>query len=249
MAVRNLKVRYIGSSFGSLWSILNPVSHILIYGLVFGTFLKFKPDPAVYGTDKFFIFLVCGLIPWQFFVQTVFEAPSLILSNANLVKKSVGFPAEILPIVSLLTNIIDHLIGIMIIFSILLLFKIKITFFAATILIYLIFICIFALGISWLLASLNVYLRDIQQFLQLVMMSWFYLTPIFYSVNILPAWVMPIMKWNPMLYVVEGYRMALLRGQWLPLKNILYLGLCALLSFSLGGLVFKKLKSGFAEVL
>src|SRR5512135_2321104 len=97
MAVRDLQATYVGSLFGFSWAVLNPLAQLGIYGVVFGVFLKSKPNP-VYGTDSYFLFLLCGIVPWQFFSQTVMHSTNTLVANTNLVKKAVGFNAEILPV-------------------------------------------------------------------------------------------------------------------------------------------------------
>lgn len=247
MALRELKSVYAGSLFGFAWAVANPLSQVLIYGVVFGMFFKLKPDP-VYGTGSFFLFLLCGLIPWQFFAQTVSSATNSITSNSNLVKKSVGFHPEIFPVISVLSNLISHAIGLGIMLIILIAFH-RVNPYMPLIILYLFPAAVFSIGLGWMLSGINVYLKDVRQVLDMVLMGWFFLTPLFYSPGIIPHKLLPIMKLNPMYHVVEGYRMALLAGSILPITDILYLFASAFIMFGTGGMIFRKLKPGFAEVL
>ncbi len=248
MALREVKARYVGSFFGFLWAAINPLVLVAIYGIIFGVFFKSKPDP-VYGTDSFFLFLICGLIPWQFFMETVTSSSMVLISNHNLIKKAVGFPSEILPIVNVASNIIKHLIGIVLLVLILLIFGIRFTPFMLLIFVYLFFTAILTVGLGWILSSLSVYLRDVHHVVGLIMMGMFFFTPIFYSPSIVPESVLPLLKLNPAYHLVFGYRYALLAGKMLPWQDMAYLAATSCFVYGLGGLIFRKLKPGFAEVL
>jgi ABC-type polysaccharide/polyol phosphate export permease len=248
MAIRDLKAVYVGSLFGFSWAVLNPLAQLAIYGMVFGVLLKSRPDP-IYGTDSYFLFLLCGLVPWQFFSQTVSISTNSLVLNSNLVKKAVGFNSEILPVITVLSNLISHLIGIVLLLVTTVFFIGRVSPLTPVILIYLFLICIFSVGVGWIVSSINVYLRDVQQVVGLIMLAWMFLTPIFYSVNIIPAKLMTIMRLNPMYHMVEGYRYAILAGRVLPPTDIAYMTIVSFLIFGMGGLLFRKLKPGFGEVL
>jgi len=248
MSLRELKALYVGSFFGFLWAVINPLAQVAIFGIIFGVFFKSKPDP-IYGTDSFFIYLICGLIPWQFFAQTLSLSTNTLTSNVNLIRRAAGFPSEILPIISVTSNIITHLIGVALLLLILVLFGVKLTLYMLLIFVYLFFIAVFAVGIGWILSSLNVYLRDVQQVVGLITLGWFFFTPIFYSPSIVPESILPVFKLNPMYHFVFGYRYALLAGKMLPWQDFVYLAGISFLTFGLGGIIFRKLKPSFAEVL
>jgi ABC-type polysaccharide/polyol phosphate export permease len=248
MAIRDLRAVYVGSLFGFSWAVLNPLAQLAVYGVVFGVFLKSKPDP-MYGTDSFFLFLLCGLVPWQFFAQTVSASTNVLISHTNLVKKAVGFNSEILPVITVLSNLITHFIGVVLLLAIVFTVTGKLSSMTPLILLYLFFIVIFSVGIGWIVSSINVYLRDVQQVVGLLMMAWMFFTPIFYSASIFPAQVLPIVKFNPLYHMVEGYRYAILAGRILPAADIASMAVVSFVTFGLGGLLFRRLKSGFGEVL
>ena len=247
MVARDLRAQYVSSIFGLLWAVLEPISQLAIYGMFFGVFLKSKVDP-VYGTDSFFIYLLCGLIPWQFFAQSVNSSTNAIVSNSNLVRKAVGFPSEILTIIKVLTNSIGHLIGMALLLVIVSVFT-GVTPYVPLFFVYLFFSALFAVGIGWILSSANAYLKDIEKVMGVVMMAWFFFTPIFYSPSIIPEAALPFIRLNPMYHVVVGYRYAILAGKFLPWRDFLYLAVVSFATFGIGGIVFRKLKPGFAEVL
>lgn len=248
MALHELKASYVGSVFGVSWAVLNPLLQLAIYGVVFGVFFRSTPDPR-YGTDSYFLFLLCGLVPWQFFAQTVTTTSGSITGNFALVKKAVGFPAEILPLVTVVSNLIGHFISILLLLAAVLLFAGGIAPTTPLMLVYLFFIALFSIGLGWVLAGVNVFLKDIQQIIGLAMMGWFFFTPIIYAPNIVPPVVLPILKLNPLYHMVEGYRLALLSGQMLPAPDFAYLAVSSFVTLAAGGVVFRKLKPWFAEVL
>jgi ABC-type polysaccharide/polyol phosphate export permease len=248
MAIRDLKAVYVGSLFGFFWAIMNPLVQLAIYGVVFGVLLKSRPDP-VYGTDSYFLFLLCGLVPWQFFAQTVSTSANVLVSNNNLIKKAVGFNSEILPVITVLSNLLSHLIGVVLLLAIVFIITGKLSLMTPVVLVYLFFIVVFSVGIGWIVSSINVYLRDVQQVVGLVMLAWMFLTPIFYPVSIIPAKMMPFIRLNPLYHMVEGYRFAILTGRPLAAGDMASMAVVAFVTFALGGLLFRRLKPGFAEVL
>ncbi len=107
----------------------------------------------------------------------------------------------------------------------------------------------FTIGISWIFAGINVYMRDMQQIIGVIITGWFFFTPIFYSSTIVPPKILPLLKLNPMYYVIEGYRYTLLAGKIPPLENFLILLFFSVAAFGIGGMIFRRLKPGFAELL
>ena len=248
MAIRELKVHYIGSFFGIFWAVINPLAQVAIYGIVFGLFFHTKPNPE-YGTNSFFLYLLCGLIPWQFFSQAVGASTGAIVSNSNLIKKAAGFPSEVLPIVTVLSNVINHLIALVLLLLILLIYGVGLSPIMLLVSLYLILMIVFTIGISWIFACVNVYMRDMQQIIGVIITGWFFFTPIFYSSTIVPPKIQPLLKLNPMFLVVEGYRYTLLAGKMPPLENFLLLLIFSLFALGIGGMLFRRLKPGFAELL
>jgi len=248
MAVRDLRAKYVGSVFGFAWAVLTPLSQVLVYGLVFGLIFRAQPDPA-YGTDSFILFILAGLLPWQFFSQGVLSSMTSITSNSNLVKKAVGFPSELLPIVNIISNFISHLIGITLFMVVYVALEWQFPLYAPVILVYLFLAAVFAVGLGWMLSSISVYLRDLRQVVDMVMLAWFFFTPIFFPASIIPPGMSFVLKLNPMHVVVDGYRVALLGGSLPDLQGLVYLAFIAFLTFGIGGIFFRKLKPGFAEVL
>ena len=247
MVNRNMRARYVGSYMGLFWSVIHPISQLLIYYFVFSVVLKMRLGEE-YGSTSYAIWLVAGLLPWMFFSEVVNQSPRAILEQSTVIKKVV-FPSELLPVIFLTTTLVNHLIRLTILFSFILILGYGVSFKILFLLLYLFTIGIFALGISWLLSSLNVFLRDIGHVLPVVIQIWLYLTPIFYPSHMIPPSVRWIYELNPMFHAVNGYRMALLGKADMDFRGLAILMIVAITTFVVGGLTFQKLKPAFADVL
>ncbi|MBI5885209.1 MAG: ABC transporter permease [Deltaproteobacteria bacterium] len=248
MTDRELKAQYVGSLFGLAWAVINPLALMAVYGIVFGYFFKTKPDPSS-GTQSYMLYLVCGLIPWQFFAQTVTSCADALTKNSNLIKKAVDFPSEILPVVTVFSSVISHLIGVAVLLILTVIFNGSLSPWTLVIFVYIFFIVVLTVGLGWILSSLSVYLKDLKQVLGLVIMAGFFFTPIFYPASRIPAAVLWIFKLNPMFHVVEGYRLTMLAGRPPVVNGLIYLAVVSVVTFAMGGIFFRRLKPGFAEVL
>jgi ABC-type polysaccharide/polyol phosphate export permease len=243
--VRDLKGRYVGSLMGFFWSIVHPLVLLVSYTFVFSVIFQVKlPDPL---PQNFPLFLFCGILPWLFFQDTLQRSCTSVVDNANLLRKTV-FPSEILPVVLVLSNLVTHLIG----FGILVIALFLFTGLKATTLlvpVYLILLSILTVGLGWLVAALQVFLRDVAQVVSVMLVLWFWFTPIFYSVDSVPEPYGPLIRLNPLTYVVEGYRDILLLGRLPDWRSVLILAMFSLVAFVVGGLVFRNTKREFIDVL
>ena len=247
MVSRDIKARYVGSFLGIFWSVIHPLTQLLIYYFIFSVILKIKLGAEYDGTE-FAIWLVAGLMPWMFFADVVTRSPGAVLEQSTLITKTV-FPSEILPLTHLVAAMINHLIGMVIFIGFLLLFGYGISLKILFILPFLLATCLFALGISWLLSALNVFLRDIGQIISVFVNIWFFLTPIIYPRHQIPDRFQTLYGLNPMLHAVEAYRVGLLGKTDIYLEEVSYVLLLGLATFVVGGLIFRKLKPAFADVL
>lgn len=247
MVIRDMRKRYVGSLLGIFWSVIQPLTQLLIYYFIFSVVFKMRLG-AEYGGTHFAVWMIAGLLPWLLFAEVMNRSPGSVLEQSNLIKKMV-FPSEILPIVTLSAAIISHLIGMTILIVLLLALGGSISLKIFLIIPYLIALGIFALGISWLLASLNVFLRDIGQVISVVINIWFFLTPIVYTRERVPAVVQKVFLLNPMLHIVEGYRVALLGKTEMDIAGFSYVLLIGTIILIIGALTFRRLKPIFADVL
>jgi len=247
MAVRDIQARYIGTVAGIFWSVINPLAFMLVYWIVFSVGLKVELAEGV----PFIIVFMCGLIPWMMFSEILTTSLNSINANAHLIKKTV-FPSEILPVVSLVTSWFTHGIMMVLLFILMAFNQIPFSINNFGFLYYFLALSVFALGLGWLFSSLNVFFRDIGQFLNVLINLWFWLTPIAWPLKMLPVKYQFLIKLNPMCYVIQGYKQVFISRQ-LPLSHPgltdAYFWIGAGLVFLIGGYVFKRLKAEFAEVL
>lgn len=246
-ALADLKKRYTGSFGGLMWSVIHPLMMIFTYYFIFSFIFRAKVQ-ADYGTKSYALWLVGGLIPWFFFSETVTRASGALQENKALVTKTL-FPSEIIPVCLLASGVINHLIGL----AILLVFAVVISGgvspFFPFVALYFVLMSLMMLGFSWALASLNVFIRDVGQFVVIAMNLWFFYTPIFYPISVVPEKYRIVLKINPMYHVVEGYRNSLIAGRYPDPYHVLYLAAFSLAAFVGGGLLYKRLKPAFADVL
>jgi lipopolysaccharide transport system permease protein len=252
---REVAGRYRGSTLGLLWSLLTPLFMLGIYTLVFGSIFKARwsgidagPAAAEHSTAEFAIILFPGLIIFQLFAEVMNRAPTLIISNVSYVKKIV-FPLEILPVVALGAASFHAAVSLVVLLGFMALVMEHIP---PTILLLPFVVAPFALmllGISWFLAALGVYIRDISQLLGTIVTALMFLSPIFFPATALPEQVRSILFLNPIALPVEETRKVLLWGaspDWMALA--LYT-VAALGVFALGRLWFESTRRGFADVL
>ena len=248
LAKREVLGRYRGSALGLLWSFFNPLFMLVVYTFVFSVVFKARWSGGSESKTEFALVLFAGLMVFNLFAECVNRAPGLILGNANYVKKVV-FPLEILPIVTLgaagfhlLVSLAVWLLFYMIFFSVPHL---------TTLLLPLVLLplVLFTLGVSWMLASLGVYLRDVGQIVGILTTALLFLSPIFYPVSALPEKYQTFLHLNPLTPVIEQTRQVLV---WGNLPDITFwlatLGVGALVAW-LGFAWFQKTRKGFADVL
>ncbi len=247
MVGRDIRQRYAGSIMGLFWSVIHPLTQLLIYYFIFSVIFKMKLGPE-YGGANYAIWLISGLLPWMLFAEIVTRSPMAVVEQSDLLKK-MAFPSEILPVVQLSAALINHLIGMLILFGFLIVLGYGISLNILWTPLYLILTGILGLGIAWLLAALNVFFRDVAHLIGVFVNIMFFLTPIVYSYSLIPERARGIMGLNPMLHAIEGYRMALIGRGGMDLYGLLYLLIIALFLFVLGGVTFRKLKPAFADVL
>jgi len=247
MVVRDFRTRYVGSLLGFFWSVIHPLSQFLLYYFIFAVVIKIRLGPE-YGGTNYAIWLISGLLPWLFFAEVITRSPSAVVGQSSLIKKMV-FPSEIMSFVHLIAGLINHFIGIIILTGFLLLLGSGISFKVFFIFPYLVVVAMFVLGLSWLLSSLNVFLRDVGQIVGVVVNIWFFLTPILYTQDLIPKNWQWFYGLNPMLHLIEGYRMALLGKADFDGMGLFYFFGVSLFIFILGGFTFKRLKPEFADVL
>ncbi len=244
---RDFEQRFVGSAAGWLWAVIHPLVLLLSYTFVFSICLK-MPPPAGEGNHSYALYLFAGLLPWWLFTDTVQRSSSSMLEHANLITKTV-FPAEVVPVSVFLSALISHTLAVALAVAAIAVKENHISPLLALLPVYMALLGLFAVGIGWIASSLQVYLRDTVQIVSVVLTFWFWLTPIFISEDLVPERLRFLIAGNPLAYVVRAYRRALLSYQAPDLRDLGILAMSAAVTFILGGLFFRHMKRGFADVL
>ncbi len=244
---RELLARYKGSALGVIWALLTPVVTIAIFTFIFagifGARFGISSSPWDYA-----IHLFCGLLPWTMFQESVLQSSTTIVSHANLVKRVV-FPLETLPIAQTLSSLGNQLFGTVALLIAILLIRQQFPVSIFWLPVLLIPQLLFTLGVAWLVASLGVFLRDIAQGINLVMMAWMFLTPIIYPESIVPARYRLFVNLNPFTPLVRSYRRVLIEGTAPDWSGLAYFTAFALVSFFFGYWWFARTRKNFADVI
>jgi len=247
MTRREVVGRYRGSFLGLLWSFFNPLLLLAVYTFVFSVVFEARWGVAVAGRGQFAVILFAGLIVHGLFSEAIARAPALVPANVNFVKKVV-FPLEILPWVSMGATLFHGLMSLLVLFIFILLGGgLHWTFMLIPVV--LLPLVLFAMGLSWLLASLGVFIRDIGQAMGLVTTLLLFLCPIFYPLSAIPEKFRPLVYLNPLTFPVEQARAVLVFGEppsWIGLGVYLAAGLGVAW---MGFWWFQKTRKGFADVL
>lgn len=238
---KEVRGKYKHSFLGVLWSFLNPLLQIMVYAIVFPLILKNNQEHYV-------VFLCCGLIPWNFFSIAINRAAGTMLENGNIIKK-VYFPREILPISIVLSEAINFLISTVIILAFVLFDGIPLTPYILYYPLILLVQSILILAISFIISAVTVYIRDIQHLISVVLQLFFYATPIVYAANTIPENFAWILQYNPMTYIINGYRDIFLNQTAPDVKMLCILLVILIVVCAIGYMIFHKLQKGFAEEL
>jgi lipopolysaccharide transport system permease protein len=250
LVARELKARYRGSILGVFWSFVNPLLLLSIYSFVFATILPNK-DPK---TTPYPIFMFCGILPWTWFSSSLLESTGSLISGGNLIKK-VLFPAEILPIVSVLANMVHFFLGLLILVAFLVGYQHwpdlgDLPWFPVVVLVQL----VFTAGLALMLSALAVHFRDIRDLLSNLLTFWFFATPIIYP-YFMPGlhdhwWYWWLLNLNPFAHLAISYQEILFfYGPFGHVKWLLATGLVSILVFLAGYWVFDRLRDSFAEAV
>lgn len=244
---RDFEQRFVGSAMGWLWGLVHPLAQLVSWVFLFQLVLKVPLQPGE-QTRNYPLWLFAGMLPWFLFSDTVQRSASSILDHASLITKTV-FPAEIVPVSVFLSCLVSHLLALALIVGAAGVFLNKISIFLIILPFYFLVLGLFAVGIGWIVASLHVFLRDTGQVLSVVLTFWFFGTPIMVPESQYPGWAHMLLAANPLLYLVRAYRDVLLTSRFPSGDDLLIAGAYGAAAFVLGGLFFRHMKRGFADVL
>ncbi len=244
---RDFERRFVGSAGGWLWSVIHPLVLLVSWTFVFHVCLRMTV-PAGEGTDNYTLFLFCGYLPWMLFSDTIQRSSTCLLESSNLITKTV-FPAEMIPVSIFFSSLVSHLLTL----GLAWLAVIGYTGFVGpgplVLLLYVGLLALLAIGIGWIVAAFQVYLRDTSQAVMVLLTLWFWITPIFINADQIPETLQWLPRWNPLSAFVRAYRDQLLHAYMPHWGELAYATVVSLTVFITGGLIFRQLKRGFADVL
>lgn len=238
---KEVRGKYKGSFLGIIWSFLNPLLMVLVYSVVFPLILKVNEKNYV-------VFLIVGLIPWTFFTTVVSQGTISILSNGNLVKK-VYFPREIIPISVAASGLVNFLISCIVILLFLIFSGIGFSWNILYLPLVVLEQFVLQLSIIFVLSALNMYFRDLEYIVNVILMILFYLTPIIYNINIIPTDFVWLFKLNPLSDLIIAYRSILYYQVSPDLASIFRVGLIDVIALLVSYSIFRKLEKKFAELI
>lgn len=233
--------KYKNSFLGVLWSFVNPLLQIAVYAIVFPLIMR-------NGQPHYTLFLCSALIPWTYFSTAIIRSSSTMIENGNIIKK-VYFPREILPISVITSEAVNFVISTILIVIFALVEGVGLSRFLIFYPIVLIVQYVLLIGISFIVSSITVYVRDMQHIIGVLMQLLFYITPIVYNPESIPADFSWILKYNPMTYLISAYRSMFYLHQMPDMKPLLILLLIGIAICIFGYLIFNKLQKKFAEQL
>jgi ABC-type polysaccharide/polyol phosphate export permease len=242
----DFKSRYLNNYLGILWAFIQPTVLVLIFWFVFQVGFKSAPVQNV----PFILWLVSGMIPWFFLSEALPSATNAILDNSFLVKKIV-FRVSLLPIVKITSALIVHVFFVLFMMSMYIIYGYEPNLYWLQMFYYLFSAIILLLGISWITSSVVIFFRDLGQLVSMSIQFGFWLTPIFWSLTMVPQEYRWLFELNPAHYITQGYRDALINHVWFwekPMAALVFWGI-TLVFFALGAIVFRKLRPHFADVL
>ncbi|MBZ2183912.1 MAG: ABC transporter permease [Bryobacter sp.] len=247
MVRRDFERRYVGSIGGWLWGLAQPLVLLLSWTFVFHICLKMGVPPGQ-GTSNYTLFLFTGYLPWMLFSETLTRSSTSLLENSNLITKTV-FPSEMIPVSVFFSSLVNHGLTFAIALIAVIFFDGGISYFVWLLPVYILLLGLLSIGLSWMIAAFQVYLRDTAQVVTVVLSLWFWVTPIFIDIEQIPERFRWLPALNPLSFLVKAYRERILTHRLPDWSELAFLAASSGLAFLLGGLVFKQLKKGFADVL
>lgn len=239
---RDLRGRYKGSVLGFFWTFLNPLLQLIVYTFVFSVIMRA-------GIEDYYLFLFVALVPWTFFSTSVGGGAGCIISQQNLVNK-IYFPREVLPVSYVLSQLINMLLSFIVVAVVLMIsgkgINLAVWWYLPIIILQ---ETLLAFGLTLLVSGITVYFRDMQFLLNIVLMAWQFLSPVMYSVDMVPEQFRGVFNLNPMTPIIVAYRDVLYYKQAPELRTFILGTLMGIAMLVIGWISFGKLKKHFAEVL
>jgi lipopolysaccharide transport system permease protein len=244
---RDVKVRYRQTALGVTWVVLQPILSTVVFTVLFGRLLKVPSGDVPYP-----VFALAGLVPWTYFAGSLTRSSTSLVASANLITK-VYFPRLVIPLSGVLSGLVDFAVTFLVLVVLMMFYRITPTWGVLLLPVFLLLAMATALGFGLWLSALNVRYRDVNYLVPFLVQIWMYLTPVVYSVTLIPEQYRFLLALNPMTLVVEGFRWALLGGAAPAAQTptgILALSLAVLLAVLISGLIFfRRTERTFADII
>lgn len=239
MSLKQLKEKYAGFKFGIWWAVITPVILAASINFVFSSVFKI-------GMQNYTLFVLAGILPWFFFNNALTEATESFIVNSSILRQGI-FPREFIPLSSVLANLFNFTIGLIILLPFFMLLHPKIILLLPLLLILIACHFVFTLGLGVLCSGLGVYLRDLKQFLSIIFMFWFWITPVFYSLEMVDKRFQWLCLWNPLTYYINAYQNILFKNTAPSMQEMLLIFACSFASLVIGFAAFFKIEPGLLK--
>lgn len=251
LAKNDFKTRYAGSYLGMVWAFVQPVVTILVYWFVFEKGFNAKAEVLANGVDApYVLWLTAGIVPWFFFSEGLMNGTTALLEYSYLVKKVV-FKISILPIIKLIAASFIHCFFVLFMLVLYACHGFYPDLYTLQVIYYSFCLFMFLLAVSYATCSIVIFFRDLTQIIAIFLQVGMWATPILWKISMIPEPYQIIFKLNPVFYIVNGYRSALLEKTWFweDFYSTMYFWITTAVIFGIGALIFKRLKVHFADVL
>jgi teichoic acid transport system permease protein len=251
LAKNDFKKRYAGSSLGAVWAMIQPVITVLMYWFVFQGIMNQKYQSIAEGVNvPYVLFLTAGLVPWFFFSEALNNGTASLLEYQYLVKKVV-FKISVLPIIKIIAATFIHVFFAVVLLVIAACYGYFPTIYTTQLIYYSMCLFILVLGMCYTTCAVMVFFKDIGQIISILLQIGMWATPILWDIGSLSPTAEMLVKINPLVYIVNGYRSAIFEKQWFfeDFYSTMYFWIITVVIFGVGALVFKRLKVHFADVL
>lgn len=242
LALRDVKLRYKQTALGVVWVVLQPLIAALIFAVIFGRFANLPSDGQPY-----LIFVYTALLPWNLFAGALARAGNSLISDARLISK-VYFPRIAIPIASSSAVLVDFAVTFAVLIVLMIIGGTAFTLNLVVVPLLLVVTLVLSVGVSLFFSALNVYYRDFMYALPFLIQVWMYASPVVYSADLIPDSVKGLYAINPMVGVIDGFRWAVLGGEF-PAVSLLLSVVMSVVALIIGALVFGRVESHFADVV
>lgn len=251
LAKNDFKKRYAGSYLGAVWALAQPVVTVVMYYIVFDKIFDQKGQLLQGGMEvPYVLFLTAGLVPWFFFSEALSNGTNALLEYNYLVKKVV-FKISILPIIKVIAAVFIHAFFVAILLIVAAVYGYYPSLYTLQLLYYSICLFLFVLALSYTTCAVVVFFRDLSQIINIALQIGMWATPILWNIDSINSKWVAVLKLNPLVYIVNGYRSCVLAEEWFfqDFFSMMYFWIVTVVLFGIGALVFKRLKVHFADVL